>query len=127
MVTTRAQAKKKMIEDATKFEVDCQCYQNKRKSNSVCWLIPDWRAPEVLQNIFVASCPTLTLEMLRRSLVSIDDKTITQIVKWSIDAFFADVIQLSGIYERSFIRLRGWKKGECSCWYGKRLATKRKK
>ena len=63
----------------------------------------------------VVACPTWTLNFWKQETdnlnLCIDDKTIVQIVKWSIDAFMADVIPLSVYYKHGFKRLRGLKKG----------------
>ena len=86
-----------------------------------------YRSPEVLQNMMVAACPTFTLELLNKLNLQIDDKTLCWIVCLSIEAFMADVLPLTGYYERSFICLKGWKQGECSLWLGRQWHAERKK
>ena len=110
--------------------VDQMCYQPDERSENVskvCWKLPMYCSPEVLQKMMVAACPTFTLELLNKLNLHIDDKTLVQIVCWSIDAFMADVLPLSGWYECSFIHLRGWKKGECLLWLQRQWNAERKK
>ena len=111
-------------------DLDRTCYQPDERSEDVrniCWQLPMYRYPEVLQNMMVAACPTFTLELLSKLNLRIDNKTICWIVRLSIEAFMADVLPLTGYYDRSFIRLKGWKQGECSLWLGRRWRAERTK
>ena len=88
--------------------VDQTCYQFDERSETackVCWMLPMYCSPEVLQNMMVAACPTFTLKLLNKLNLHIDDKTLVQIVCWSIDAFMEDILPLVGWQERSFDNL----------------------